>query len=83
MRNAVLPVLVILVLVPAAVMGQKQNPAQDKYAAFKSRQEYGVPFVNKVPFLNKYFSNTVVHDYYEWIRPEVKVAVASPDGVTC
>ena len=80
MRNAVLPVLVVLLLVPAAVMGQKQNPAQDKYDAFKAREYGTVPIINKIPFLKKYSYMESKYEYFEWVRPEVKVAVASPDG---
>ncbi|MCL2348089.1 MAG: hypothetical protein FWC50_07475, partial [Planctomycetaceae bacterium] len=80
MRKTVLLAFVVMVLAPAMVLGQKQKPVQDKYAAFRDRKEFGVPLFNKIPILNKYFSNSAVSKDFVWSNRFGGVAVVSPDG---
>ena len=89
MRKIVMLVLAVLLLVPPAAMGQKQNRAPnkpDKYAVFKTRTEYGeslfkkVPLLNKISFLNKPLCKSTVSDSYVWSDWKVGAVVVSPDG---
>jgi len=81
MQKLILIALAALLFVPmTAVAQEKISPDKDAALKFKTRKEYGVPVVNKIPFLGRLFRNFSVTEDYVWNNPLIRTTVISPDG---